>query len=314
MTEPNNAEDVRVSRDIVYGSGRIHIGSTPCERALKLDIYEPAVERANRSLPALIMAFGGAFHRGDKQADEFEQDGQRNTPVSEYCRMFARRGYVAFSIDYRLVQEDPDPGSTPVIADPHDIPMSRVAQVRSLLGLPPADAQTIWAGIEAATDDMAKAFEFVQSQAQTLGIDRERIVVGGFSAGARIALNACYGEHLAAAAVVSLSGYMGNAELMRLVIEGQGLPPALLVHGENDLDYIATQIGPMRQHFEAATVGCEAWSATGASHFYPADSVAVRHDGMVSTIEAAMVAFVDRCTRRSTAAHLDDRPGCPAPA
>ncbi|MEO8279205.1 MAG: alpha/beta hydrolase [Ideonella sp.] len=303
MTEPTMAEDIRVSRDIVYGSGRIQVGSTPRERALKLDIYEPAVERGDRSRPALIMAFGGAFHRGDKWADEFEQDGQRNTPVSDYCRMFARRGYVAFSIDYRLVQEDPDPGSTPVIADPHDIPMSRVAHVRSLLGLPAADAPMIWAGIEAATDDMAKAFGFVQSKAQNLGIDPERIVVGGFSAGARIALNACYGERLAAAAVVSLSGYMGNAELLRLVVGGQGLPPALLVHGENDLDYIAAQVGPMRQHFEATKVGCEAWQVTGASHFYPADSVAVRHDGKVSTVEAAVVAFVDRSTRRDRAPH-----------
>ena len=290
-------EDLRVSHDIVYGSGRIHASSAPRDRALTLDMYELADSAANRSRPALIMAFGGAFHRGDKKADEFEQDGQRNTPVSDYCRMFARRGYVAFSIDYRLVQEDPDPGTTPVIADPQDIPLSRVAHVRKLLGLPPADAQMVWAGMEAAADDMATAFGFVQAQARTLGIDPRCIAVGGFSAGARTALNACYGERLPAAAVVSLSGYMGDSELARLVMRGQGLPPAFFVYGENDLDYIAHQANPMRQHFEATMVGCEAWQVPGAPHFYPKNSVAVRHDGKVSTVEAAMAAFLDRCNR-----------------
>lgn len=290
-------ENLRISRDVVYGSGRIHVGSAPRERPLTLDIYEPADADGNRSRPALIMAFGGAFHRGDKQADEFEQDGQRNTPVSDYCRMFARRGYVAFSIDYRLVQEDPDPGTTPVIANPQDIPLSRVAHVRKVLGLPPADAQMVWAGMEAATDDMAKAFGFVQSQAQTLGIDPMCIAVGGFSAGARTALNACYGERLPAAAVVSLSGYMGHSELARLVVGDRGLPPAFFVCGENDLDYIAAQANAMRQHFEATAVGCESWQVPGAPHFYPADSVAVRHDGKVSNVETAMAAFLDRWTR-----------------
>ena len=35
--------------------------------------------------PALVMSHGGAFHRGAKDKDEFEQDGSHNTPVHEYC-------------------------------------------------------------------------------------------------------------------------------------------------------------------------------------------------------------------------------------
>ena len=262
-------------------------------------MYQPADGAGGGPTSELIMAFGGAFHRGDKRADEFEQGGQRNTPVSDYCHRFARRGYVAFSIDYRLVQEDPNPGTTPTILSPQDVPLSRVAQVRQLLGLPPADAHTVWAGMEAAADDMAKAFGFVQSQARQLNIDPRRIAVGGFSAGARTALDAVYGERLPAAAVVSLSGYMEDADMARLVVGGKGLPRALLVSGEHDLDYIAAQAGPMRDHF-AGTVGRLDWRVPGASHFYLAHSTAVGHDGTRATVETAMAAFSRFDGRRLT--------------
>jgi dienelactone hydrolase len=287
-----SVRNVRITRDVVYGSGRIHVNSAPRDRVLTLDVYQPVDAVDDGPRPALIMAFGGAFHRGDKRADEFEHGGQRNTPVSDYCHRFARRGYVAFSIDYRLVQEDPDPGTTPTILSPQDIPLSRVAQVRQLLGLPPADAHSVWAGMEAAADDMVKAFGFVQSQARQLNIDPRRIAVGGFSAGARTALGAVYGERLPAAAVVSLSGYMAAADMARLVVGGKGLPAALLVSGERDLDYIAAQAGPMRDHF-AATVGCLDWRVPGAAHFYPARSTVVGHDGTRATVETAMAAFLD---------------------
>lgn len=296
MNKVTVVDGVRIIRDIVYGQGRVGMRTAPRDRALTLDMYAPDDAPKEEARPALIMAFGGAFHRGDKWVDEFEQDGQRNTPVSEYCRRFARRGYITFSIDYRLIPEDPDPGTTPVIADPQNIPLSRVEHVRNLMGLPPADAQMVWAGMEAAADDMSTAFHFVQSAARALRIDPARIAVGGFSAGARTALGACYGDKLPVVGVVSLSGYMGTHELERHVRAGEGLPPALFVCGESDLNYVAAQAPLMHAHFKATAVGCESWQVPGASHFYPASSAAVRHDGKVSNIEAAMADFLDRCT------------------
>ena len=294
MAAPEKRFGVKVTRDVPYGSARVAATTSPRERTLGLDVYSPEDGSTGASRPALIMAFGGAFHRGNKEADEFDNDGHRNTPVSAYCREFAGRGYVAFSIDYRLVQEDPDPGDTPVIKDTANIPRSRVDHVRTLLGLPPATSEMIWTGIEAACDDMVMAFRYVQANASRYGVDPSRIAIGGFSAGARIALNAAYGERIPAAAVISLSGFMASDDLERHVTADAGLPPALLVTGENDLDYIAQQAGPMERRFCAAGLAHEAWQVPGATHFYPATSVVVGEGGRRSTLEEVMAEFIAR--------------------
>lgn len=90
--------------------------------------------------------------------------------------------------------------------------------VRNILGLKPATTYMLWAGIEAAVDDMHKAFDFVSSHASTYGVDRSRAVaVGGFSAGARMAASAVFGKGIPAAAIVAISGMIGIAEAERLI-------------------------------------------------------------------------------------------------
>ncbi|MEI6029016.1 MAG: alpha/beta hydrolase [Betaproteobacteria bacterium] len=290
-TDPSQA--LRITRDRVYGAARVQIHTRPQERALTLDLYQPADCQPGDRRPALVMAFGGAFHRGDKRQDEFEQAGQRNTPVSTYCAALARRGYVTASIDYRLVQEDPDPGVTPVIGNPQGIPLSRVAHVRQLLGLPPATAEMVWAGMEAAADDMAQSVAFLKANAHALGLDAARIAVGGFSAGARTALGCAYGERSPVAAVVSLSGFMADDDLVRLVVPGQPLPPALFITGEHDLDYIARQAGRLHEHFGRVGVMSQAWTVPGAGHFYAADRRALDAQGRDAAVGAVVAAFLD---------------------
>ena len=299
-------EGLRITRDVVYGRAPIHIHSQPQDRELTLDLYQPSDCQPGDSRPALVMAFGGAFHRGDTRQDEFEQAGQRNTPVSAYCAALARRGYVAASIDYRLVQEDPDPGATPVIGNPQGIPLSRVAYVRQLLGLPPATAEMVWAGMEAAADDMAQSVAFLQAHAHALGLDASRIAVGGFSAGARTALGCAYGERSPVAAVVSLSGFMADDDLLRLVVPGLPLPPALLITGEHDLDYIASQASRLHAHFGRVGLMSQAWTVPGAGHFYAAERRALDVQGRDATVGEAVLAFleevlgVDQATGRLT--------------
>jgi acetyl esterase/lipase len=290
---PSETEGLRIGRDLVYGRARVRIHSQPQDRELTLDLYQPSDCQPGDRRPALVMAFGGAFHRGDKRHDEFEQAGQRNTPVSAYCAALARRGYVAASIDYRLVQEDPDPGVTPVIGNPQGIPLSRVAHVRQLLGLPPATAEMVWAGMEAAADDMAQSVAFLQANAHVLGLDAGRIAVGGFSAGARTALGCAYGERSPVAAVVSLSGFMADDDLVRLVVPGQPLPPALFITGEHDLDYIAHQAGRLHEHFGRVGVMSQAWTVPGAGHFYAADRRALDTQGRAAEVGAVVATFLD---------------------
>lgn len=278
---------VRITRDVVYGRGKVTRLGKPVERALRMDIYAPADVPGAK--PALVMAFGGAFHRGSKENDAFPAEGNHNTAIAEYCRRFAARGYVAFAIDYRLVQEDPDPGDTPVLTSDAGAPRSRVDVVRKMLGLPPATIQMLKNGIEAACDDMVSAVGHIIANAQKYGVDPARIALGGFSSGARTALNAAYGAKLPVKAVIALSGFMADDDLARHVTGG---PQALLVSGQLDLDYIVPHAAAMAEHFRRAGLLHAAYVVPMANHFYPAESKLVEPAGGEITLEAAMARFL----------------------
>lgn len=282
-------EAVRIERDVVYGHGVVASTSAPRARALTLDLYRPpgTTDRAPR--PALVLAFGGAFHRGSKENDAFEVGGYRNTAIAQYCEAFARRGYVCASVGYRLVTEDPDPEPSGAVARPADIPRSRVDQVREQLGLPPATSETLWRGVEAAANDLAAAFLFLRADARAHGIDPARMAVGGWSAGARTALNAAFAKRVPARAVISLSGFMATTDLQRLIRPGDAAPATLLVWGEHDLDYVSAQGPLIADHLRRSGVDVEALTLQGETHFYPSTASAGPPG---SSLEAAMAAFL----------------------
>ena len=292
--------DVEIIRDLVYGSGLIRCSHAhgAVSRELKLDLYRPRSRGSDALLPVLILAFGGAFHRGSKENDAFEAEGG-NTSVAEYCRRFARRGYLACAIDYRLVTEDPDPGSTPVVRSPQHIPTSRVDVVRRLMKLPPATPHMLWCGIEAASDDMATATRFLLDRASTWGIDRNRVALGGFSAGARTALNVAFGEKVPVAAVVSLSGYMHHEDLQRHVTPQPNGSAVLVVSAQNDLEYIVAATPELVGHLRTSGLHCEQVLVPDAGHFYAAEAVALHDRDGVTTVEAAMETFLARALARA---------------
>lgn len=284
---------VEVTRGVVYGRARVGFGARPAERELKLDLYRPQHVAGTPPHPVIVLAFGGAFHRGQRENDAFEGG---NTAIADYCRAFAARGFVACSIDYRLVPEDPFPGDTPAVFDARRIPRSRVDHVRALMGLPPATDEMLWRGIEAASDDMAMAARFVIAQAVEWHLDPARLVLGGFSAGARTALNAAFAEQVGCAAVVSLSGYLDPIDL---AIHARSLPhrphPAvLLVRAEHDLDYIRAATPAMADALRALGVPCECATVPGHDHFYPARATAVHETRGAGSVGSVVVDFVDR--------------------
>ncbi len=99
------------------------------------------------------------------------------------------------------------PGETIVVSDPAAIPRSRFDEVGAMMGLPPVTAEALWRGVQSASDDVAASARFVLSKAADWQLDLQRVAVGGFSAGARNALNAAFGESVAVAVEISLSGY-----------------------------------------------------------------------------------------------------------
>lgn len=288
--------DTRVTRDVVYGQARVgYLDGEKAFRELRLDVYEPAYRDGagcSEPRPALLLAFGGAFHRGSKEDDSYRVGDHFNTPVAEYCRAFARRGYVAFSIDYRLAQEDPAAGDTPVVGSPETIPRSRVNYVREVLGLPPITTDLLWRCVEAASDDFAMAFDFVHDNASRWEIDTRRIAVGGFSAGARSALNVAFGERRPVGAVVSLSGFMSPDDLEREIALKRASVPIMLVAGEHDLDYVEDNFATMAAHLERAGVRYEAYKIPKATHFYPAQCLVSRAGRAPLSLEIAIARFL----------------------
>ncbi|MDE2364786.1 MAG: nuclear transport factor 2 family protein [Hyphomicrobiales bacterium] len=284
--------EVDIESDVTYGVGGVGYESAKGaarHRDLKLDIYRPRTSEAGLR-PALILAFGGAFHRGSKSVEVFEGENP-STAMAEYCREFARRGYICFSIDYRLMQEDPDPGVTPFLPPNLPFKAGRIDVVRGILGLPPCTAQMMFNTLEAATDDMSKAVAFVRSRAPALNVDLSRIAIGGFSAGASIALNAAYGENAPVAAVVSISGRTA-AKLDVCIQPGSPPPPALMLYGEDDLPDILNFQAPMGAAMTKAGIDNSFLVVPKANHFYLRTAGLTGADGRPSDVETEIAAFL----------------------
>lgn len=301
---PRRRFAVSIERGIIFGRGGVDYSNPAGGRwkDLLLDVYEPRNAEDSCLRPGLVMAFGGAFHRGTREDDRVVEGVTSNTAVAEYCREFASRGYVCFSIDYRLVPEDPDPGHSRVVEDPDSIPRSRVDVVRKLMGLPLASNEMLWRGIEAASDDFAAAMRFVKAHAERWRIDPRRVAAGGFSAGARSAWNAVYSEGVAAAAVVSLSGTMHPDDLARCLSSGRPLAPLLLLRGEDDLDYVREQNPLAAAMCRAAGVRCVEAVVPSMGHFYPAGATVALEDGSPSCVEEVIAAFLESCIEVSNQA------------
>src|SRR3546814_16088567 len=80
----------------------------PRERDLLVDVYRPVAggkPLANR--PAVIMAFGGAFHRGHQGEEHFPEDGAQGSSMAHYSPRFARDGFACLSIAHPLPPSHP---------------------------------------------------------------------------------------------------------------------------------------------------------------------------------------------------------------
>ena len=270
-------DDVRVLRDVPYGVARVgyNRGAGPTtERVMAMDAYLPQPRPAH-PVPALVLAFGGAFHRGSKENDCFPDAGAYgpNTAMAEYCRRFAREGIACFSVAYRLAPDDPDPGTTPVLTQPAAVPLSRVEHVREIMGLPPITPQSMADVVEAAIDDVTAAARAVVARAGEFGVDAGRVVLGGWSAGARCALYAAYAERVPCAGVIALSGTMADADIAAYLPAGAAHPPLLLITAEHDVGYIRDGAPPMVAAMRAR--GCDARhvAVPGRDHWYAAEAV-----------------------------------------
>ena len=135
---------------------------------LAMDIYTPAGDTAT-DRPVMLVVHGGGFVAGAR------------SDVAAVARAFARRGYVAAAIDYRLI------ATTPV-----------------------TETVLLEGGLR-ATHDLYGAVRHFRSDAlgpNTLGIRSDAILVTGFSAGAVMAIGAATADALDSFADPRVTDYL----------------------------------------------------------------------------------------------------------
>jgi predicted esterase len=152
--------------------------------------------------------------------------------------------------------------------------------------------EQLWNTVFAAAEDLSNAVRFVRANADKLGVDPERVAIGGFSAGGLAAVNAAYGMGAPVKAVISLSGGIGGFDLRKTA--NSGMPPGLLVIGQNDLEGV--QVGTRGLLATLAAVGVKtegAWMP-GFGHFYPMGATSLGNDMTKLTLKTRALRFLDR--------------------
>ena len=223
---------VTVTSGVAYGSATTYTGAT---QQLLLDVYQPVGDTVQRR-PLIIFAHQGGFVTGSK-TDAY---------MVSICTRMAKLGYVAASIEYRLL-----------------FPLTGIAAPADTVGLAQAAIR--------AMQDMRAAVRFFRQDAaiaKTYRVHGGYIVVGGSSAGAFAALETGYldkpsevpayvnlaalggiegtGGHAgfssAVAAVISLSGATESPSIIEA-----GNAPLCSVHGTADrtVPYFQGKIGSL---------------------------------------------------------------------
>ncbi len=161
----NATFEVEVESGIMYAEGLSHdsLNSVSAEvMPLLLDAYVPLGAGSNR--PALVLIHGGGFVGGSRAYSN----------MVNLAQYYSSRGWVVFSIDYRLVG---DLGTVPE------------AWVDSLAGLsidPGTLSQSL--AIYPAHRDAKAALRWVAAHAEEYNINLDYLTVGGASAGAITAI------------------------------------------------------------------------------------------------------------------------------
>jgi acetyl esterase/lipase len=180
-----------INRGVLYSSVVDSFGV----HDLLMDIYRPGND-PSPSRPAIVWVFGGNFQTGNR------------IQLAEYALAYARRGYVAATIDYRLLKS----------YDPR-VPLARA--------------------LEAAQSDAQAAVRYLRAHAVQLAIDPARVAIGGWSAGSLTAFAVGYNYEFTgdntdnagfphtAAVVIGLDGFLGTPGQMRA-----NDPPFILFRSE----------------------------------------------------------------------------------
>jgi acetyl esterase/lipase len=198
-----------------------------------MDLYEPDGDLEPRR-PAIIWVHGGSFESGSKTASN----------MKFYAKEFAKRGYVAASINYRLVEDWPV-----------GTPEGEKAQL---------DAQ----------DDAAAAVRYLRAHAQEFRIDPDRISMGGWSAGSITSLYVAFNHERAPgsntstpgfpshiSAAVCLAGVMWDPTFIQ-----PSDPPLIMFRGTEDKPFLWPYVTAIIDRAREVGIPVEFYPIEGAGH------------------------------------------------
>jgi len=258
--------DVKVTSDVKYGTGVINTWSGKDDTIidLLLDIYEPVGAKGTKK-PTLMIIHGGGFVGGQKDQKQLVMFGE----------FFAARGFVCFSVDYRVAKDEGLlPGNWPFEAAAI-APEMKVTQFKALYP---------------AGRDVKAAVRWVRENSFKYGLDTDAIAAMGGSAGAFLALMLGTTEEDDYKSEVDfqsdpflLESYLNNSSKVAAVIDlwgGTALldavkfidgkerfdktdAPVAIIHGKNDESVPFTEAEEIKAAYEKTGV---------AFSFHPLDA------------------------------------------
>lgn len=199
--------ELNISEDLTY--------SKISGNNLKLDLFQPKGDSLNKR-PAIVWIHSGGFATGDKK------------DIGKLATLFAQKGYVTASINYRLeadgssVYDKPEP--------------SRMGEMPAIVH---------------AQEDAETAVKWLKNNAGTYRIDTEKVYVGGSSAGAVTALLVGFNLKDPMARVAGVVSIMGVADPAMV---HSGAPPVIMFNGGKDALILPKWVLPFQKKIEKEAV------------------------------------------------------------
>ena len=260
---------VRVDTE-TYRQGRTDDGTIP----LRWDIYSPESDGACSTCqrPGILLIHGGAYVEGSRE----------QTDIVETAEALAENGYSVAAIDYRKLGDNPvpDPAFTSAVQFPMLADFVDQAQERG-------EVDFGWNELEpavlAAHEDALEALRRLYADAAKYGIDPERLVAIGGSAGATTALNLAY----------TLDGLISVPSLKAVGALAGSAPDATIESGDAALFIAHSRDDDVVPFEEAEEMERKAIAAGVPVEFMRLDGLGHGLDDDLQPILDRLIAFLD---------------------
>ena len=219
-------KEIKIEKDVPFGETINYKGE---KEMLLLDIYSP-LEIVDKKRPAIIWMHGGGFNVNFDKSQSY---------IVDMATRFAKRGYVCFSINYR-VRENPKDDKAGTMGD--------------------------------ALEDAMIGLNWVRKNSKKLAIDKSKIVIGGGSAGGQLGNNFCYrdgskNKKWDKSGIIAFVNLWGSPDESwgKYTIDKND-PPMIIVHGTEDASVPYANSLHIIKKLNSVGVKNELISIEGAGH------------------------------------------------